>query len=383
MKIFHHRNSRRGIALIIVMIAIIVLGILAAAFAYSMKVETHLAVATDNNQRLVWLGRSGVELARWVLVQEASIPNEPYDSLNQYWAGGPGSVGESNSVLSGISLTDYPVGDGTVSLKITDLERYANINTAGAQELDQAMTLIGVDADDLSVVSDSILDWVQPGDSPRIAGAKNDFYQALNPPYNCKEAPMDDLSELLLVRGILDHPEIYWGGSASNHPPSVFQQKLGVGTTPGQPADYPFGLKDLFTPFSTGRININTADANVLQLIPGVDANIAASILQLRAGPDSADGTEDDEPFQSVNQLVTAGIDPQVVSQLGRFCTVRSSTFKVTVTAKLNGFSRDFEAILVRSGRNVQVCSFYWTTETTPASPAQNPDNVDTTAATQ
>ncbi|HXF10300.1 MAG TPA: general secretion pathway protein GspK [Desulfuromonadaceae bacterium] len=360
-----HASSRRheGVALIIVMIAIVVLGILAAAFAYSMKVETHLAATANSNQRLVWLGRSGVELARWVLVQEASIPGEPYDAKNQIWAGGSGSPGESNSVLTGLSLTDYPIGEGTVSLKIEDLERYANINTASSEELHQALTVMGVDADSISVVSDSIQDWVDPDDAPRIAGAEDDYYQSLNPPYNCKNAPIDDVSELLLIKGIWNQPEIFFGGTASNHAPSAFQHKLGVGRTPNEIPDYPFGLKDVFTPFSNGRINVNTADANVLQLIPGIDANVAASILALRAGPDGADGTEDDTPFQSVNQLTMANIDSRIVGQLSRYCTVRSATFKVTVTAKTGLFSRDYEAILYRNGRNVQVVSFYWETE--------------------
>jgi hypothetical protein len=126
------------------MCAIFVLSILAAGLAFSMKVESKLAVSTDTNQRLVWLGRSGVELARWVLAQEATL--QPYDSLNQIWAGGTGSMSETNSALAGISLNNFQVGDGTVSVKITDLERFANINTAPAPEMQQALTLMGVDA---------------------------------------------------------------------------------------------------------------------------------------------------------------------------------------------------------------------------------------------
>jgi type II secretory pathway component PulK len=246
-----------------------------------------------------------------------------------------------------------------VSVKITDLERFANINTAPAPEIQQALTLMGADAGEISVVSDSIQDWVQPGDMPRVAGAKNDYYQGLNPPYNCKEAPMDDLSELLLVKGIWDHPEIYWGGAATNHPGAVFQHHLGFGNA-GEAPNYPFGLVDLFTPFSSGRININTADANVLQLIPGVDNTVAANILKFRAGPDGVEGTEDDTPFQNVNQLAAAGVSPQVVAQLGRYCDVRSHTFQVTVTAQIGNYKRDFKAILFRNGSTVQVVSFYW-----------------------
>jgi general secretion pathway protein K len=359
MKIRLHSQSK-GIALLIVMCAIFVLSILAAGMAYSMRVESKLAVTTDNNQRLVWLGRSGVELARWVLAQEATL--QPYDSLNQIWAGGSGSMSETNSMLAGISLNNYQIGDGTVSVKITDLERYANINTAPAPVIQQALTLMGVDAGSMSVVSDSIQDWVQPGDAPRIAGAKTDYYQGLNPPYNCKEAPMDDLSELLLVKGIWDHPEIYWGGAATNHPGPSFQHHLGFGNSPGEAPNYPFGLVDVFTPFSSGRININTADANVLQLLPGVDANAADSIIKFRAGPDGVEGDADDTPYQNPNQLAAAGVDPSVVARIGNLCDVRSTVFKVTVTARMGNASHDFNAILFRpaGGHMVEVVSFYW-----------------------
>src|SRR5271170_3273697 len=130
MKInFRAPNNSPGIALIIVMIAVAVFSALAAALAFSMKVETKLAQKSDNEQQLLWLGRSGVEYARWILSQEAGIVGEPYDSLNQIWAGGPGGPGETNSALAGISMDNYQVGDGTVSLKIIDLERFANINT--------------------------------------------------------------------------------------------------------------------------------------------------------------------------------------------------------------------------------------------------------------
>ena len=362
MKTTPHRNSS-GMALIMAMIAIFVMSALVAGFALSMKVETRLAQNADSEQQLLWLGRSGMELARYVLAQQLTIPNEPYDSLNQKWAGGSGSLAESNSVLSSISLDNYPVGDGTVSIKIIDLERKVNINTvinpANSQMIQQALTLMGVDASDISVVSDSIKDWIDADDLPLPAGAESDYYQGLAVPYYAKNAPIDDLSELLLVKGVT--PEMYWGSNATNHTPSVFQHKLGLGTAPGQMPDYPFGLVNIFTPISSGQININTADVNVLQMLPGVDNVTAENIIKIRSGPDGADGTEDDLPFQNVGQLAAAGINPQFVSQLGGVCTVRSSTFEVHVTAQIGDYKREYIAILFRkSGTDIQVLSFYW-----------------------
>jgi general secretion pathway protein K len=346
-----------GIALIVVMIAIAVLMALAFHFAFAMKIETRLATNADSEQQMLWLGRAGVETARWVLSQDppASIP---YQSLNQIWAGGPGAMAETNSVMSGFSMSDIPVGGGTITIKIVDLERKVNINTATAMQIQQVLTVMGVNADSISVVSDSILDWVNPESAPRPAGAESDYYQGLIPPYYAKNAPMDDPSELLLVKGVT--PEMYWGGSAGNHAPAAFQHKLGFGNAPGEEPDYPFGLKDIFTPISSGKININTADANVLQTIPGVDAQEAAEIIKQRAGPDGVDGTADDTPFMNPGQL--AAIDPQLNGQLlNQICDVRSRTFEVHITAQIGSYQREYVSILwVNNPKDIQILGFWW-----------------------
>ncbi len=341
-------------ALIMVMIAIAVFSALAAALAYSMKVETKLAINAENEQQLLWLGRSGVEYARWILSQHP--PAEPYDSLNQIWAGGPGGPSETNSPLAGISMDNFQIGDGSVSLKIVDLERFANINTAPPAMLQQALTVMGVDADDISVVSDSIQDWRSPPAPPRVAGAESDYYQSLTPPYNAKNAPIDDISELLLVKGVT--PEMYYGSSSMNGPetPRPQHPKLGFGVAPGQMPDYPFGLKDVFTAVSSGKININTADVNVLQLLPGMDTNSAAALIQQRAGLDGVDGTVDDIPLNP-SDLQAAGDNNPLAASL---VTTRSSTFRVTVTAQIGDAKREFTAILYRGGPEIQVVGFYW-----------------------
>jgi general secretion pathway protein K len=352
MKIRPRHNSD-GIALIVALIAVLVLSALAAGFTLSMKVESRLAFNANSETQLYWLGRSGVEYFRWILAQERC----PYDPLNQIWAGGPGADCETNGSLAGLSLNSYQVGDGTISIKIIDLERKANINTATPLEIQQVLTLMGVDANDISVVSDSIQDWIGPDAPPRVAGAESDYYQGLNPPYYAKNAPIDDLSELLLVRGIT--PEMYWGGSSTNHATATFQHKLGLGTAPGQIPNYPFGLVDVFTPISTGRINLNTANANVLQMIPGVDAVTAENIIKLRAGPDGVDGTEDDTPIlDAAGAIQSAGGNPSVA---GGLVTTRSSTFEVHVTAQVGTQTREYIAILLRnSSADVRVVSFYW-----------------------
>jgi hypothetical protein len=170
---------------------------------------------------------------------------------------------------------------------------------------------------------------------------------------------MDDLSELLLLKGVTR--AMYEGGEDTNSVGATFQHsKLGFGNSPGQAPSYVFGLRDVFTPFSSGKININTADANVLQLIPGIDTTAAADIIKYRAGPDGQEGTDDDTPFQNPGQLAAAGVDPRAMGQIGNFVTTKSTTFEVHVTAKIADYTREFVAIIYRNGPNVQTVGFYW-----------------------
>ena len=128
------------------MISILVLSMLAAGFAYAMKVETKLARNANSEAELEWLGRSGVEYARWVLANSLLNPMQPYDSLDQPWATGSGWLGPTNSPIAEVE-NPFTLGHGTVSWKITDLESKFNINAPEPvlqQVLPQALTLMGV-----------------------------------------------------------------------------------------------------------------------------------------------------------------------------------------------------------------------------------------------
>jgi len=93
--------------------------------------------------------------------------------------------------LSSISLDNYPVGNGTVSIKIIDLERKVNINTAinpaNSQMIQQALILMSVDASDISVVSDSIWTGLMRMIFRESPARESDYYQGLPLPYYAKK----------------------------------------------------------------------------------------------------------------------------------------------------------------------------------------------------
>ena len=358
--------SERGIALIIVMISIMVLSILAAGFAYSMKVETKLARNANSEAELEWLGRSGVEYARWVLANSRANPMEPYDSLDQPWATGSGWLGPTNAPIAEVQ-NPVSLGGGTFNWKIIDLERKFNINSPEPilqQVLPQALTLMGVDAGEATPIVNSILDWIDPDDQTHVEGAETDYYRNQKPPYAAKNGPIDDISELLLIKGVT--PEIYSGISAADYQPNYFSQQHGrFGQAAANMPLIGVGMTNLFTPLSTGKININTASAEVLQLIPGIDALTAGGIVSGRSGED--DGTGSFGPYRDVRQVLQRVTTlPQVgpvVNSFQQFCVVRSDTFQVQVDADVGGYKRTFFAVLGRNPsnpRDVQILTFYW-----------------------
>src|ERR1035437_7485324 len=215
-------------AVIIALVAVTVLTLLAGAFAYAMKVETRLAANANNDEQFYWIGRGGVDRACWWLALEGG---QPFSSTFQYWHHGPGDGPETNGPLAFESLDNFQVGPGTVSLAMTELESKININTAPAPLLQQVLTQMGVDASDISVVSDSILDWIDANDDTRMAGAESDYYQGLTPPYSAKNGPIDNIDELQLIKGVTR--EMFFGGSPTNNQ-GFARHRLGFGSAPGQ-----------------------------------------------------------------------------------------------------------------------------------------------------
>ncbi len=353
------RHCRQaGIALMVVMVSIAVLSILAATFAYQMKVETRLAQNASAEMDLVYAALSGVQKARYILALQMTLAQEPFDSLNQKWAGGPGSLAVSNSPLADISFEEEVVGGYFRITKIVDLERKFNINTADEPMLQRALQLIGVDAGDFPAIIGSILDWIDPDDAEHIGGTESDYYQGLTPPYFAKNGPIDDISELLLIRNVW--PEVYSTEYAPREEMTAAAQAARRMGLVGAQIPYQVGLVDLFSPFSAGRININTASVLQLQMLPYVDEAIAAEIVRFRAGPDGMDGSEDDTPFRNPGELVNVGLNNQVVGQIQRLADVRSRTFEVTVEAEVAGYKKTFVAIVGRNNpRDLPILSFY------------------------
>lgn len=158
---------------------------------------------------------------------------------------------------------------------------------------------------------------------------------------------------------------MYFGPNSTNATRSRLQHQFNELGTVTAAFSYQVGLVDLFTPLSSGKLNINTASVVALQMVPGIDQTRAQQIITLRSGFDGTEGTEDDTPAGSMGMnvnsfLLSAGLGPQEIAMASRYFDQRSRTFEVTVEAEVNSYKRTFIAIVGRNARDVQVLSFYW-----------------------
>src|SRR6185503_6670171 len=95
--------------------------------------------------------------------------------------------------------------DVIVDVTIEDMERKFNINMADEKILESVLQAMQVDSGEIPRIVSAIQDWVDFDSVTRINGAESADYQAMNPPYYSKDRPIDDMSELALVRGVTQH----------------------------------------------------------------------------------------------------------------------------------------------------------------------------------
>lgn len=348
-----NQSRREGIALIIVLLTLFTLGVMAGIFAYAMKVETRLATNTTSGTELEWMGRSGIEIAKWILVQqETRVPSERgYFALNQFWAGGPGPVDSVDNPFAGMTLDRIPLGDGSISIAITDQERWVNINAVYRNPLmlDQALSMAGADATDASLIGAALVDWIDGNEVPQATGgAESEYYLEHQPPYEAKNGAIDDIAELRLVRGISremffgpDWRQTTVGGDAL--PPGNSVSRSGR-----EPGGEGAGLSQIFCATSTGRVNVNTAPYAVLRLLLNGDESRAREAMRIR----------DELPAHDVGDIARL-LGGAPATGGGIQLSTQSYTFSIRVTAQLGGARESFVGLISRSGaRDFQVLSF-------------------------
>src|SRR5262249_10456752 len=155
--------------------------------------------------------------------------------------------------------------------------------------------------------------FVDPDDTPRLNGAEAE------PGYQPKNSLLQRIEELKQVRG--------WEKFTSRK---------------DWDAD--------FTLYSSGPVDLLWADRDVLLSLPGFNEQIVDRYLQYRRGPDGIDGTPDDPPMQSMDQVRLAlGFTPDQFAQLSGLVGVNDQVVRIVSLGNSSDVKRTVEMIIRRT----------------------------------
>jgi len=302
------KDASRGSALVLTLLVIATLSGIAIAFADSSRTEVSLAAYYRDGFRARALARAGYETALWELYVDEDLE---VDGPDETW-----------SLFDGTTLP-LELDDGsTLKATITDESSKINVNMLFNEsgEIDttraeQVMRLLQIlELEDFAY--ESLLDWLDKDDIKRMDGAESYHYMGLETPYECANGPFLTTDQIRLVQGF-------------------------------ETAD----ILRFITIHSDGKINVNTAPAEVLQsLDPGMDESIVEDIIARRI----------EEPFKAVADVQeAAGMDGELFQRIQGFLSVKSSTFSITLDAVCGDVNSIVRAVVTRNKEKAPVL-LYW-----------------------
>jgi len=327
-------KNNHGMALLLTILVISLITVITLRFNMSMRSSLTSASNLQDAIALDNMAKSAFNAARAVLSDDAS--KSSFDTLHEDWANlaaaAPYLSYFFNRGQGGMEIKDHSgriqinsllqkQGDAWV---INEEQKKIWLNLLSAEEY-------GLSEDDALSIVEAIIDWLDEDDEPLgFGGAESSYYQGLEEPYEPRNGPMEFIEELLLVKGVTE--ELYFGTD-----------------------EYP-GLADLVTPYGKdGKININTADAFVLQaLSEQIDRDMVDGLLAYRENEDN--DLSDPGWYKSASGF------PSDVTIPPDLLTTSSAFFEVDVDIMLENMRRKVKGMVARApaGRMELV---YWKME--------------------
>ncbi len=237
-------SSQKGIALLVVLWVLAILMVMVFSFSFLTRTETHATLGFKDTAERKFLAEAGIERAIVeILYRKQNIANPVTLEGSEMWKA-------DGTVYKG------QLGDGFYTVRIVGEAGKLDINMAPEVLLKNLLLNYGINQDEADSIVDCIMDWKNPSGLTRLHGAGNDYYMSLPVPYNIKGSTFDTLEELLLVKGVT--PALLYGAGSQK------------------------GIIDFLTVNGLAQINLNYAPKDVLMALPGMTAEAADNIIQLR-----------------------------------------------------------------------------------------------------
>lgn len=306
-------QSHSGVALIIVILIISILVAAALELNRSSRADIYSAANISDGLKLTYIAKSGFYGAAALLINSK---NE-YETLRDDWANAEILSARSESLFT----------QGHFSVRIEDekgkipLHKLVNGGTVNADIKDILLRLLrlpefNLDDHKASEIVDAIIDWVDDNHEMTGTGAESPYYASLSTPYTAKNAPLDCIEELLMIKGIT--------------------QELFAGTKE-KPA-----LSQLVTIYGTGAVSINTAPKMVLRaLSPDITVALADKIDEYRRSKSHDLSLVD--WYKKVPGMESVTIKPELID------VAKSNYFSIYATGMADKMSRNISGVMQRS----------------------------------
>jgi hypothetical protein len=169
---------------------------------------------------------------------------------------------------------------------------------------------------------DCLLDWVDPDNLVRLNGAEDsDNYHPAN-------SLLTRIDQLKKIKG--------WAEFTS---------------TPGWDND--------LTLNSSGPVDLTWASRDVLLAMPGMTEPLVDAFLQLRQGADGIDGTDDDRPIKSLDDVrVLLNLTPGQVNALSGIVGFKDPVMRIVSVGKSGETTRVIQMVVRKVGNGSQMITW-------------------------
>ncbi len=347
-----------GIALFITLALIALLLTVTLEMNRQLKVSARMAEAEKEKARLLETARSGLNIARAVLIQDAI--DTRVDSLQEKWAD-PDHLKQLVSEL-GYDGLEINIKDETGKIQVNALIREYpghEFNPDQKQIWENLLSFFirvdkSKDERNANEIINCLKDWLDSGDDDAITGitgAESGYYETLNPPYTCANRDIPALEDLFRIKGIS---------------PDLLNSKDVPFMSGPDEEQWDFSLDELFTVFGArtedtqekisksryaygGKININTAPFPVIAaLLPPGREDLAPLIDEYRIAKDQDSGRFIHDLTQKGWYAHIAGLTGKEKARMEKKLTYASRIFSIESRAAIKSRSVLLKAVVTR-----------------------------------
>jgi general secretion pathway protein K len=262
------KDTQRGVALLAVLWLAVALTFMGMATAHLVRTEAEAVGNQIDSQRGYYLARGGIDAAVDSIAGYSPTP-----------AGQTAGRALQSQFVPGKRWIEYRFSGGSSTVEVMPENAKLNVNLARSEQLAALFAALEVPPIQSQQLAEAIVDWRSPRAST-VGSVLDFFYASLAPPYVARHAALEQLEELLPVRGM--SRDLFFGRTER--------------TLQGRWRKWP-PIEDLLTvEASSTAVNPNFASYEVLRSLPGWNDAMARSVIAARAR----------SPFVNMDELQTA-----------------------------------------------------------------------------